>query len=161
MTIVYQQKGLDFFAQVEKALQSELRLDVRFGGYFEIPAESYNELRKQHDPRQVIKNLININGPDSDYRVGIVDVDIYANNTNFIFGIANPLLRSAVVSLYRLSGPAIEERLGKEAVHETGHLLGLEHCDNPDCVMHFSNTIEDTDKKSTALCTQCRRKIEV
>lgn len=161
MTIVYQQKGLDCFTQVEKPLQSELKLDVHFGGYFEIPSESYNKLRKQYDPRRVIKSLIDINGPGSDYRIAIVGVDIYADNTNFIFGIANPLLRSAVVSSFRLSGPAFEERLGKEAVHETGHLFGLEHCDNPGCVMYFSNTIEDTDKKSTGLCTQCRRKIEV
>jgi len=161
VTTVYQQKGLDCFAEVERSLQKELKLDVRFGGYFDVPAESYNALRKQYEPRQVIKKLPELNGPGPDYRIGIVGVDIYTDKTNFIFGIANPILRSAIVSLFRLSGPALEERLGKESVHETGHLLGLEHCSNPSCVMYFSNTVEDTDKKSMSLCAVCRRKIEV
>ncbi len=160
MTTVYQQKGLDCFGPVEKSLQNHLKLAVRFGGYFDVPAKSYNMLRKQYDPTRLISSLIKLNRSDSDYRIGIVGVDIYAHGTNFIFGIANPLLRSAIVSLFRLSGPELEERLGKEVVHESGHLLGLEHCGDPSCVMHFSNTIEDTDNKGMNLCTQCRRKIE-
>jgi len=160
VTTVYQQKGLDCFGLVEKSLQNHLKLDVRFGGHFDVPAKSYNILRKQYDPTGFISSLIELNSSDSDYRIGIVGVDIYTHSTNFIFGIANPLLRSAIVSLFRLSGPRLEERLGKEVVHETGHLLGLDHCGDPSCVMHFSNTIEDTDNKGMSLCIQCRREIE-
>jgi archaemetzincin len=46
----------------------------------------------------------------------------------------------------------------KEAVHELGHTLGLVHCPEAGCVMHFSNTLADTDCKSHRLCAMCERK---
>jgi archaemetzincin len=36
-----------------------------------------------------------------------------------------------------------------------GHTLGVKHCTSSFCVMHFSNSILDTDKKQTLLCDQC------
>ncbi|MEO0185151.1 MAG: matrixin family metalloprotease [candidate division WOR-3 bacterium] len=50
--------------------------------------------------------------------------------------------------------------MAKEVVHEVGHLMGLDHCSIPTCVMHFSNTIEDTDKKNVCFCDKCRRQLE-
>jgi archaemetzincin len=34
-----------------------------------------------------------------------------------------------------------------EAVHELGHAFGLTHCEKSRCVMHFSNSLQDTDFK--------------
>ncbi|GAJ15820.1 unnamed protein product, partial [marine sediment metagenome] len=47
----------------------------------------------------------------------------------------------------------------KEVIHEIGHLLGLRHCSNPKCVMHFSNTLNDTENKDIIFCKECRREI--
>jgi archaemetzincin len=44
-------------------------------------------------------------------------------------------------------------------VHELGHTLGLRHCDDPDCVMHFSNRLTDTDRKQRRLCEECLREL--
>lgn len=160
MTTVYQQKGLDCFDVIERSLREDLNIRARSGGSFDLPAGSYDPLREQYNPRSIIDFLIRQRGPSREFLVAAVDVDIYAQRMNFIFGLAQPLRRAAVISLFRLAGPRMPERVAKEAVHETGHLLGLEHCPRPACVMHFSNTVEDTDNKREALCADCRRIIE-
>jgi archaemetzincin len=46
-------------------------------------------------------------------------------------------------------------RAVKEAVHELAHTLGLRHCSRSSCVMHFSNSISDTDVKQRLFCNTC------
>jgi predicted Zn-dependent protease len=47
-------------------------------------------------------------------------------------------------------------RAVKEAIHETGHTCGLGHCTDPRCIMHFSNSLRDTDVKEPGFCIACR-----
>jgi archaemetzincin len=51
------------------------------------------------------------------------------------------------------------DRAVKEIVHELGHTFGLGHCPNSKCVMHFSNSLADTDLKEAYFCNMCRPKI--
>ncbi len=98
------------------------------------------------------------------YGIGITVQDIYTPDTNFVFGLASPLLRSAIVSTYRLKAKGsvlFLRRIAKEIVHELGHAIyDLPHCKNPKCVMHFSNSVEDTDKKLNSFCSECLEKIK-
>ncbi len=101
--------------------------------------------------------------------LGIIDVDIFVPSLSFVFGEAKCPGKAALISLYRLKpefhgqkpdSDLFIERTEKEAVHELGHTFGLEHCPNPFCVMHFSNSIFDTDRKQGLFCDKCQRKID-
>ncbi|MEW6585820.1 MAG: hypothetical protein AB1442_09465 [Nitrospirota bacterium] len=52
------------------------------------------------------------------------------------------------------------KKLG-EAVHEIGHTFGLVHCSDPNCAMHFSNSLRDTDRKSSEFCGICVERIRL
>jgi archaemetzincin len=96
--------------------------------------------------------------------LGVVDADMFAFGLNYVFGEAYTLGAAALVSLWRLKPEFCRDRPNKslyllraqkEAVHELGHTLGVKHCPRSLCVMHFSNSIFDTDKKQNLLCDDC------
>jgi archaemetzincin len=100
--------------------------------------------------------------------LAVVDVDLYATGLNFIFGQADTVAGTAVISLYQLrqeyygmlpNEKLFWDRAVKEAVHELGHTFSLDHCQNEKCVMHFSNSLADTDWKQAAFCSLCRPKL--
>lgn len=94
--------------------------------------------------------------------LGVVAFDLYVPGMNFVFGEARCPGRVAVISTSRLKrDPAnemslFENRVVKEAVHEIGHMLGLKHCPDSTCVMHFSESLEDTDRKHAGFCRNCQ-----
>ena len=95
--------------------------------------------------------------------LAVTEADLYAGDLNFVFGIAQSRDRAAVISLCRLglgADPPLRRERALEAVHELGHTLGLAHCPDPKCVMHFSNSLADTDRKGSSLCAACERKTD-
>jgi archaemetzincin len=152
------------------------RLENRVGGIFHCPVpietglsdltQAYNPERKQYLSSKLLAALGRARRGER--VVGIADVDLYAPRLNFVFGEADMASGTAVVSLYRLrpeyygstSDEALfVERATKEIIHELGHTFGLRHCSNPGCVMHFSNSLADTDVKKLSFCGKCRPKI--
>ena len=102
--------------------------------------------------------------------VGLGYLDAYSDGLNFVFGEAALGLGVASVYTKRLS-PAFygeemdwnkyAERVAKEIIHETGHLLGLGHCPDKECVMSFSNSVWDVDGKTRFFCRECSRKLRI
>jgi archaemetzincin len=156
---IYQQKTLDLFKLAEKAIKEAFRHNALHLGYISLPENSYNPLRQQYDAAVILNYIAGRTDPHNVHKLCLVNVDIYAQNMNFIFGLANPLRKAAVVSTFRLVGDRKEERISKEIVHEIGHLFGLTHCMNRECIMRFSKTVKDTDEKKKIFCADCRSKI--
>ena len=100
----------------------------------------------------------------------ICDLDAYSGDLNFVFGEAYKGGRVAVIYLPRLRQEfyglesnklVFHKRIVKEAIHELGHTFGLFHCNNELCVMHFSNSLYDTDIIEKSFCSNCKNNIRL
>jgi archaemetzincin len=130
-----------------------------------VSENAYDKKRGQYRSNQVLATIQTYAERTGFSRViGVVDVDIFVPEFNFVFGEATFSGRAALISLWRLkpefygefnNDAVFVERSLKEAVHEIGHTLGLKHCPRSSCVMHFSNSISDTDAKKSLFCDEC------
>jgi archaemetzincin len=136
----------------------------------EVPLDSlvsaYDKKRCQYNSTIILDNMRSFVKQKIGFTtiLGVIDADVYASGFNYVFGQALSHGKVALVSLWRLKPEFYGEdqdlslydlRILKEAVHEVGHTLGLQHCHRNFCVMHFSNSIFDTDKKQSLFCDQC------
>ncbi|NKE72811.1 archaemetzincin family Zn-dependent metalloprotease [Candidatus Manganitrophus noduliformans] len=132
----------------------------------DLPPSSYDSERRQHAAAQILKGLARFKTSLTQVErvLGIVSVDLFAPDLNFVFGEADPREGVAVISIARLkpefyglppNGSLLRLRILKEAVHELGHTYGLGHCPDPVCVMRFSNELQETDRKGASFCPEC------
>ena len=152
---------------IEEAFGGLLALS-RTTGPLAIPEGSYDALRGQFNSSSVLDFLRTSYIPEADRVLAITHVDLFVPGLNFVFGQAECPGRFAIISVCRLrpefyGAPPDEDlflsRCVKEAVHELGHTMGLRHCGNRRCVMAFSSSIWDTDRKEASFCRRCFSKL--
>ncbi|NIP67258.1 archaemetzincin family Zn-dependent metalloprotease [Candidatus Bathyarchaeota archaeon] len=130
-----------------------------------LPQDAYNPERDQYNSSHILAEIPNfVEDLGAEHLLGVTEVDLYTSELNFVFGQAECPGKFAVISLCRLNPefldqppnkPLLFERSVKEAVHEIGHTLGLNHCNDLECVMFFSNSLLDTDRKNSTFCEDC------
>jgi len=134
-----------------------------------VPSEAYNPRRKQYHSEVILHRLQRYRPSQGERLLGVTEVDLYVPSLNFVFGQADPAGGIALISLCRLhqeyygyppDKALFLSRAAKEAVHELGHTYGLRHCPHPKCVMHFSNSLSDTDIKNESFCQRCQRELK-
>jgi archaemetzincin len=128
------------------------------------PAYAYDDKRKQYLSTAILNAILGQKEYALYERIlAMVDHDLFVPELNFVFGQASP--KAAVISLTRLRQTfyrlpedrnLFHQRVLTEAVHELGHTYTLGHCGDPRCVMFFSNSLMDTDRKGFEFCLRCR-----
>ena len=161
----------DKVSQLEKILSEEFNAYsiVTSSPIKEIPVQLFDKQRKQWNSSTILQWLSEKhNKPSSKLTtkiLAICDFDAYSGTLNFVFGQAYvdgsisaiylPRLRQEFYGL-KPDESLFYQRIVKEAVHELGHAFGLNHCKNIKCVMHFSNSLSDTDIKTSHFCNVCK-----
>ncbi|XUW99413.1 MAG: peptidase zinc-dependent [Dehalogenimonas sp.] len=147
--------GREFGVPIEKL---DLEWDVSF---------AFNRRRNQYSSPKILNKLKAIHKGPGDKLLGIVDVDLYCPDYDFIFGEADARAGTATLSSYRLkldtpNSKLISYRIIKEATHEIGHLFNLGHCEDQKCVMSFSvGNLSQIDAKSSCACLPCKSFVPV
>ena len=159
------QKVMEF---LKNDLNKVFDRQVMIGKGMPQPDYAFNKKRNQYLSTAILKAILEQKEYTPYEKVlGIIDHDLYVPELNFVFGEASQ--KAAVISITRLrqefyhlpqDQSLFHKRVLTEAVHELGHTHGLGHCKNLRCVMFFSNSLVDTDRKGPEFCPDCRKQLE-
>lgn len=100
--------------------------------------------------------------------LAITKHDLFIPILTHVFGEAQLGGKTCIISTYRLMEDlhsmewekALKLRVVKEALHELGHTFKLRHCKDKSCIMSYSRSMLDVDRKSNQLCRYCRRLLD-
>lgn len=160
--------NLEIVPAISEELRKKLRVPV---STIELPLDLEivkSSERNQFYSTKLIAQALKLTDQHDGKVLILVDVDLYIPVFTFLFGEAQLKGKHSIVSLCRLheefytgktNAHLLFARTMKEVYHELGHNFGLLHCENWDCVMHSSASIEEVDIKGKFYCSRCEREI--
>lgn len=144
-------------------LQDRFGKKVRIVEPMRTRKDFYSESRRQWRSDLLLVPLSTHTLEGSRWSLGVMDDDLYTPGLNFVFGQAR---RGAagVIGLARFREEwyqgtpdegKFQHRVITTALHEIGHVAGLDHCPDPACGMRFSYNVTHTDAKGSGFCQTC------
>lgn len=157
---------------VEAALRATYQVEVRREPPSPLPRAAWYAPRKRYRADRLLAHLgaMVADEPAGTRVLGLTSADISTSKGRYkdwgVFGLGELGGTAAVVSGFRLwretSDPAtIRWRVTNTAVHELGHVLGLDHCEEPRCVMlDAEGGITNTDESQGVPGPACRETLD-
>jgi archaemetzincin len=125
------------------------------------PDFAFMPVRNQYDASRILKSLAT-ETDGAPFKLGLIQSDLSIPILTYVFGESQLGGKAAVVSLHRLfdiDRQVVYQRAAKIAVHEVGHLLGLEHCWEAGCLMRFSKQLDQLDRLPLRFCSSCEYEV--
>lgn len=167
---------------VQKAISTMYGFEVQLMDPVPMPQMAYTEIRYPRYRADSLVEWLDIHRPEKyDIVLGLTNQDIsitkYKNNKGEIkdpewkykdfgiFGLGRVNGGVCVVSSNRLhknvNDKTFYKRLTRISCHEIGHVLGLHHCPESQCLMNDANeAISTIDKSTGVLCDKCKEAIQ-
>ena len=124
--------------------------------------------REQFDADALLTSLEKSTQAAGTVYVGLTEHDLGLTLFTFVFGRARRFGHAAIVSLARLAperyglkaNPSLTaQRALAEVLHEIGHVAGLTHCKDMNCIMYFATNVETIDLRGMDFCANCKREL--
>ncbi len=154
---------VDVLKKLEDMLNGEFsKIRIYAKGVREIPEDTFNSFRDQYMAEGIMDEF-----HKEGIQILVTEEDIYTKGKNYVFGEAE-YRGPALVSTHRLDPTFYDKernedllfkRLKKVLIHELGHCFGLDECDDPLCVMHYTGSAKSVDDKECEFCNDCQVKI--
>ena len=128
------------------------------------PATAFDAGHERYNAARILRCFES--GPYDRYDkvIAVFNVDLFIPTFAYVFGEAEQGGKHALVSLFRLkkereghnpTSAIPYERGAKVALHELGHLYNLTHCEDKNCLMHYSGGLTDLDNIPINFCRYC------
>lgn len=141
-----------------------------------VPDDAFDYDRQQYVAMYILSDMYKkLKFPPDAKVLGVTNVDIatptdsFSPGTDpaFVFGLAIDKGNMALISIrrmdprYYVGGKPNDElaiqRMEKEAIHELGHLFGLDNVYDIGCVMFLPRNLKELDKKTDSFCLECQK----
>jgi len=132
-------------------------VQFKLGETLVIPDEFFVADQQQYRADLVLDWLVEVAAEDSFRTIGVLPVDIYQPDFNYLFGLARLGGTACIASSSRMGmnsgGDSFlaDERWQSILRHELGHTLGLRHVADRCSVMCYSNCMEQLDMTGQSL----------